>query len=154
MRPLKWPIKATRLNQQEVIRKILKDVNLAVSEVRLSAEITGREKTICSIYRKMREKKLSFSSILDLYGFRIIVESSLDCYICIDALHALYNPVSGKFKDYIAIPKTNGYQSLHTTLIGPFGLPIEFQVRTRKMNEIAEAGMAAHWLYKNGSIGI
>ena len=116
----------------------------------IGAEVTGREKTIYSIYKKMRDKQLSFSQVLDVYGFRVVVESALECYTRIGALHALYKPVPGKFKDYIAIPKVNGYQSLHTTLVGPFGAPIEFQIRTRKMHEIAEAGVAAHWLYKNG----
>lgn len=98
----------------------------------------------------MQEKQLSFSQVLDVYGFRVVVEANVQCYMALGILHALYKPVPGKFKDYIAIPKVNGYQSLHTTLVGPFGTPIEFQIRTRKMHEIAEAGVAAHWLYKNG----
>ena len=147
---LEKAVKAARGNRREVIGKILESAQRAVGEAKLEAEIMGREKTIYSIYRKMRDKQLSFSQVLDVYGFRVVVEHALECYTCIGALHALYKPVPGKFKDYIAIPKMNGYQSLHTTVVGPFGAPIEFQVRTRKMHEIAEAGVAAHWLYKNG----
>ncbi|EGD02697.1 (p)ppGpp synthetase I, SpoT/RelA [Burkholderia sp. TJI49] len=147
---LEKAVKAARGNRREVISKILEAAQRAMSDAKIDAEITGREKTIYSVYRKMRDKQLSFSQVLDVYGFRVVVENPLDCYTCIGALHALYKPVPGKFKDYIAIPKINGYQSLHTTLGGPFGAPIEFQVRTRKMHEIAEAGVAAHWLYKNG----
>jgi GTP pyrophosphokinase len=147
---LEKAVKAARGNRREVISKILEAAQRAMTDAKIDAEITGREKTIYSIYRKMRDKQLSFSQVLDVYGFRVVVDSPLDCYTCIGALHALYKPVPGKFKDYIAIPKINGYQSLHTTLVGPFGAPIEFQVRTRKMHEIAEAGVAAHWLYKNG----
>ncbi|AOJ80133.1 MULTISPECIES: RelA/SpoT family protein [Burkholderia] len=147
---LEKAVKAARGNRREVISKILESVQRAMADAKIDAEITGREKTIFSIYKKMRDKQLSFSQVLDVYGFRIVVEHPLDCYTCIGVLHALYKPVPGKFKDYIAIPKVNGYQSLHTTLVGPFGAPIEFQVRTRKMHEIAEAGVAAHWLYKNG----
>ncbi|AOI91537.1 RelA/SpoT family protein [Burkholderia pseudomultivorans] len=147
---LEKAVKAARGNRREVISKILEAAQRAMSDAKIGAEITGREKTIYSVYRKMRDKQLSFSQVLDVYGFRVVVENPLDCYTCIGALHALYKPVPGKFKDYIAIPKINGYQSLHTTLVGPFGAPIEFQVRTRKMHEIAEAGVAAHWLYKNG----
>ncbi|WP_261512876.1 RelA/SpoT family protein [Burkholderia multivorans] len=151
---LEKAVKAARGNRREVIGKILEAAQRAMADAKLDAEITGREKTIYSIYRKMRDKQLSFSQVLDVYGFRVVVDSPLDCYTCIGALHALYKPVPGKFKDYIAIPKINGYQSLHTTLVGPFGAPIEFQVRTRKMHEIAEAGVAAHWLYKNGGAGL
>ncbi|MEK6425371.1 MAG: HD domain-containing protein, partial [Burkholderia gladioli] len=140
---LEKAVKAARGNRREVIGKILESAERAVGEAKLDAEIMGREKTIYSIYRKMRDKQLSFSQVLDVYGFRVVVEHALECYTCIGALHALYKPVPGKFKDYIAIPKVNGYQSLHTTVVGPFGAPIEFQVRTRKMHEIAEAGVAA-----------
>ncbi|RQH09770.1 RelA/SpoT family protein [Paraburkholderia dinghuensis] len=147
---LEKAVKAARGNRREVVGKILEAVQRAIADAKIDAEVTGREKTIFSIYKKMRDKQLSFSQVLDVYGFRVVVESALECYTCIGALHALYKPVPGKFKDYIAIPKVNGYQSLHTTLVGPFGAPIEFQVRTRKMHEIAEAGVAAHWLYKNG----
>jgi len=147
---LEKAVKAARGNRREVVGKILESVQRAIADAKIDAEVNGREKTIYSIYKKMRDKQLSFSQVLDVYGFRVVVESALECYTCIGALHALYKPVPGKFKDYIAIPKVNGYQSLHTTLVGPFGAPIEFQVRTRKMHEIAEAGVAAHWLYKNG----
>ncbi|MDR5756364.1 bifunctional (p)ppGpp synthetase/guanosine-3',5'-bis(diphosphate) 3'-pyrophosphohydrolase [Caballeronia sp. LZ035] len=147
---LEKAVKAARGNRREVVGKILEAVQRTIADAKINAEVTGREKTIYSIYKKMRDKQLSFSQVLDVYGFRVVVESALECYTCIGALHALYKPVPGKFKDYIAIPKVNGYQSLHTTLVGPFGAPIEFQIRTRKMHEIAEAGVAAHWLYKNG----
>lgn len=133
-----------------MVGKILEAVQRTIADAKIKADVTGREKTIFSIYKKMRDKQLSFSQVLDVYGFRVVVDTALECYTCIGALHALYKPVPGKFKDYIAIPKVNGYQSLHTTLVGPFGAPIEFQIRTRKMHEIAEAGVAAHWLYKNG----
>ena len=147
---LEKAVKAARGNRREVVGKILDAVQKALTETKLHAEVSGREKTIFSIYKKMRDKQLSFSQVLDVYGFRVVVDTPLECYMCIGALHALYKPVPGKFKDYIAIPKVNGYQSLHTTLVGPFGTPIEFQVRSRKMHEIAESGVAAHWMYKNG----
>jgi GTP pyrophosphokinase len=111
--------------------------------------VTGREKHIYSIYKKMREKNLSFSQVLDIYGFRIVVKDAPSCYLALGALHGLYKPVPGKFKDYIAIPKMNGYQALHTTLFGPFGTPVEIQIRTRDMHRVAEAGVASHWLYKS-----
>jgi guanosine-3',5'-bis(diphosphate) 3'-pyrophosphohydrolase len=148
---LEKAVKAARGNRREVVGKILDAVQRALSDAKVVAEVTGREKTIYSIYKKMRDKQLSFSQVLDVYGFRVVVENPLECYMCVGALHALYKPVPGKFKDYIAIPKVNGYQSLHTTLVGPFGTPIEFQIRTGNMHEIAESGVAAHWLYKNGS---
>ncbi|CAH2788708.1 MAG: Guanosine-3',5'-bis(diphosphate) 3'-pyrophosphohydrolase (EC / GTP pyrophosphokinase (EC, (p)ppGpp synthetase II [uncultured Caballeronia sp.] len=147
---LERAVKAARGNRREVVGKILEAVQRTIADAKTKADVTGREKTIFSIYKKMRDKQLSFSQVLDVYGFRVVVDTPLECYTCIGALHALYKPVPGKFKDYIAIPKVNGYQSLHTTLVGPFGAPIEFQIRTRKMHEIAEAGVAAHWLYKNG----
>src|SRR5471032_1316043 len=148
---LEKAVKAARGNRREVVGKILDAVERSLTYAKVKAEVTGREKTIFSIYRKMRDKQLSFSQVLDVYGFRVVVGSALECYTCIGVLHALYKPVPGKFKDYIAIPKVNGYQSLHTTLVGPFGTPIEFQIRTGNMHEIAESGVAAHWLYKNGS---
>lgn len=120
----------------------------AFSEVNIPARVFGREKTLFSIYKKMRKKHLDFADIHDLFGFRIIVPSVSDCYTAIGVLHQLYKPVPGRFKDHIAIPKANGYQSLHTTLVGPSGVTVEFQIRTESMHRIAESGVAAHWLYK------
>ena len=139
---------AARGNRREVLGKSLESVRRALTGNRIKAEVHGREKTIYGIYNKMVEKSLSFSEVLDIYGFRIVVNSRADCYLALGALHALFKPVPGKFKDYIAIPKVNGYQSLHTTLLGPYGTPMEFQIRTREMHQVAESGVAAHWLYK------
>jgi GTP diphosphokinase / guanosine-3',5'-bis(diphosphate) 3'-diphosphatase len=147
---IKKAVKAARGNRRKVIDKILHEVRDAFDDAKIICKVTGREKTIYSIYRKMHDKQLSFSQVLDVYGFRIVVEKPIECYLCLGILHGLYKPVPGKFKDYIAIPKVNSYQSLHTTLLGPFGMPVECQVRTRKMHDIAEAGVAAHWMYKNG----
>ena len=114
----------------------------------------GREKHLYSIYKKMQEKNLAFSEVFDIYGFRVTVKDAPTCYLALGSLHSLYKPIPGKFKDYIAIPKANGYQSLHTTLFGPFGTPIEIQIRSQEMHQIAEAGVASHWLYKSGETGI
>ena len=148
-RVLQRAVLAARGNRRELLSKILQSVRKALQEPKLRAEVYGREKTLYGIYRKMVEKNLSFSEVLDIYGFRIVVETRSECYIALGALHALYKPVPGKFKDYIAIPKVNGYQSLHTTLIGPYGTPVEFQIRTKEMHHVAESGVAAHWLYKD-----
>lgn len=141
-------VRAARGNRREVLGKILDTVRKALAQAKLKTEVYGREKTLYGIYRKMVEKHLSFSEVLDVYGFRIVVPTRSDCYLALGALHALFKPVPGRFKDYIAIPKFNGYQSLHTTLIGPYGTPVEFQIRTQEMNHVAETGVAAHWLYK------
>jgi guanosine-3',5'-bis(diphosphate) 3'-pyrophosphohydrolase len=125
-------------------------VRQRLQEWHVEADVTGREKNIYGIYKKMQVKSLAFSEVLDIYGFRVLVNDINSCYIAIGALHSLYNPIPGKFKDYIAIPKLNGYQSLHTTLFGPFGTPIEVQIRTHEMHKIADAGVASHWLYKSG----
>jgi len=148
-RTLSKAVKAARGNRREVVNKIMDAVKTALAEAGLKAEVYGREKTLYGIYRKMHDKHLSFSQVLDVYGFRIVVGDFRDSYYALGSLHALYKPMPGKFKDYIAIPKTNGYQSLHTTLIGPYGTPVEFQIRTRDMHHVAESGVAAHWLYKN-----
>ncbi|HYD95459.1 MAG TPA: bifunctional (p)ppGpp synthetase/guanosine-3',5'-bis(diphosphate) 3'-pyrophosphohydrolase [Noviherbaspirillum sp.] len=148
-RTLTKAVKAARGNRREVVSKILESVNNTLAATGIQAQVYGREKTLYGIYRKMRNKHLSFSQVLDVYGFRIVVDSFANCYVALGTLHALYKPMPGKFKDYIAIPKLNGYQSLHTTLIGPYGTPVEFQIRTQEMHRVAEAGVAAHWLYKD-----
>jgi GTP diphosphokinase / guanosine-3',5'-bis(diphosphate) 3'-diphosphatase len=141
-------VKSARGNRREVVRTIQDAINARLAEFKVKAIVTGREKHISSIYKKMQEKHISFSEVLDIYGFRIIVEDMPSCYLALGALHTLYKPFPGKFKDYIAIPKNNGYQSLHTTLFGPFNAPVELQIRTANMHKIAEAGVASHWLYK------
>ncbi len=146
---LRKAILAARGNRREVVGKTLEAVRGALPAAGIRAEVYGREKTMYGVYRKMIEKKLSFSQVLDVYGFRIVVPDHPSCYLTLGALHALFKPVASKFKDYIAIPKINGYQSLHTTVLGPFGTPVEFQIRTQDMHRVAESGVAAHWLYKN-----
>lgn len=141
-------IKAARGNRKEVVGKIQEAIKQRLHEMRIEADVTGREKHLYSIYKKMTGKTITFSQIHDIYGFRIIVKDMPTCYLALGVLHGLYKPIPGKFKDYIAIPKANGYQSLHTTLFGPFGTPIEVQIRSEEMHNIAEAGVAAHWLYK------
>lgn len=141
--------KAARGNRREMVSKILDATKQRLKAAGLDAEVSGREKQLYSIYKKMAEKHLTFSEVLDIYGFRVIVKDVPSCYIALGALHSLYNPIPGKFKDYIAIPKANGYQSLHSTLWGPYGTPIEIQIRTPEMHRIAEAGVASHWLYKS-----
>lgn len=148
-RVLKRAINAVRGNRRELLSKILDGIHSKLHEENIEAGVFGREKSLYSIYRKMVEKHLSFSQVLDIYGFRIIVRDIPTCYLTLGALHARYKPVPGKFKDYIAIPKGNGYQSLHTTLIGPYGTPIEIQIRTQSMHNLAEEGIASHWLYKD-----
>ncbi|HRP97787.1 MAG TPA: bifunctional (p)ppGpp synthetase/guanosine-3',5'-bis(diphosphate) 3'-pyrophosphohydrolase [Rhodocyclaceae bacterium] len=148
-RALARAIKAARGNRREVVGKVSKAIEERLPQWGIAAEVQGREKHLYSIYRKMVEKRLSFSQVLDIYGFRVIVRDVPTCYLAIGALHSMYKPVPGKFKDYIAIPKANGYQSLHTTLIGPFGTPVEIQVRTAEMHHIADSGVASHWLYKD-----
>jgi hypothetical protein len=138
-RVLAKAIKAARGNRREVVGKILEASRRGWPRRGIEAEVMGREKHLYGIYRKMREQALSFSQVLDIYGFRVIVKDVPTCYLALGALHGLYKPVPGKFKDYIAIPKGNGYQSLHTTLIGPFGTPVEVQIRTTEMHHVAEA---------------
>jgi len=145
---------AARGNRREVIGKISDAVRAALPAAGIEAEVEGREKTLFGIYRKMVEQKKSFSEVLDIYGFRIIVHTLPECYLALGTLHQLYRPVPGKFKDYIAIPKLNGYQSLHTTLVGPYGTPVEFQFRTRDMHHVAEEGVASHWLYKSSDVSL
>ena len=152
-RVLASEVKKARGHRKQVIRKIENAVKRRLRQEELPGKVAGREKHLYSLYRKMRAKELSFSDILDVYAFRINVDSPDMCYRVLGAIHNLYKPVPGKFKDYIALPKANGYQSLHTSLFGPFGVPIEVQIRTNEMHAVAEAGIAAHWMYKTGQAG-
>ncbi|OAM15147.1 guanosine-3',5'-bis(diphosphate) 3'-pyrophosphohydrolase [Eikenella sp. HMSC061C02] len=140
---------ASRRNRRDVVGKVLSAFSQRLVSANIEAKIRGREKNLYSIYKKMQDKKLHFSEVMDIYGFRVIVNNIPACYAALGALHSLYKPKPGHIKDYIAIPKANGYQSLHTTLVGPFGLPIEVQIRTREMDKVAEEGVASHLLYKN-----
>ena len=137
-----------RRRRSDLIERVKDDVLTALANHNIYANVQGREKTLTSVYKKMQEKHLSFSQVSDLYGFRVILPNVIDCYTALGLLHQIYKPVPGRFKDYIAIPKVNGYQSLHTTLVGPAGINIEIQLRTIEMDRVAEAGVAAHWLYK------
>ncbi len=139
-----------RQRRRDLIQKVQQEVMAKLEDAGLQAQIVGREKTLYSIYRKMDDKHLSFAQVNDLYGVRVILPNVISCYTALGLLHQLYKPVPGRFKDYIAIPKVNGYQSLHTTLVGPANVNIEFQIRTEAMDLVAEAGVAAHWLYKVG----
>lgn len=141
-------IKTARGNRKEVISKILESIQSQLAEAGIEAEVEGREKHLYSVYKKMTGKTIKLSQVNDIYGFRVLVKDTPTCYLTLGSLHSLYKPIPGKFKDYIAIPKVNGYQSLHTTLFGPFGTPIEVQIRSGAMHNIAQAGVAAHWLYK------
>ena len=142
-----------RQRRRDLIQKVQQDVERVLAEAGLAARIIGREKPLYSIYRKMDDKRLSFAQVSDLYGVRLILPDIISCYTALGLLHQLYKPVPGRFKDYIAIPKVNGYQSLHTTLVGPASINVEFQIRTEAMDLVAEAGVAAHWLYKSGEHG-
>ena len=150
---LEKAVQRSRGYRRDIVSRVQKDVAQAFAESRMKVEVNGREKTVYSIYRKMREKHAGFASVNDIFGFRIVVQTLPDCYLALGVLHQLYKPVPGRFKDYIAIPKANGYQSLHTTLVSPLGTAVEFQIRTEDMHAVAEAGIAAHWLYKVGSKG-
>ena len=143
-----------RGNRREMVDKILNAISAKLKDNKIDAIVTGREKTIYSIYKKMIEKALSFAEVYDIYGFRVIVKDVPACYLALGALHQLYKPIPGKFKDYIAIRKDNGYQSLHTSLFGPLSTPMEVQIRTQEMHKIAEAGVASHWLYKESGTSL
>jgi len=148
-RALKSAIKQARGNRKEIINNIMDEVQTRLTETGIEAEVIGREKHLYSIYRKMLNKELMFNEVMDIYAFRVIVKDKIDdCYRALGATHNLYKPIETRFKDYIAIPKTNGYQSLHTSLIGPHGIPVEIQIRTQDMDQMADKGVAAHWLYK------
>ena len=154
--PLRYRILDEQINKarghrKEVISKIRTALKRRMRQEKIPGQIFGREKHLHGIYKKMRDQNLSFSDVYDVYAFRIIVDDVDTCYRAVGTVHNLYKPVPGKFKDYIAIQKTNGYQSLHTALFGPYGVPIEIQIRTKEMNDVAEVGIAAHWLYKTGN---
>src|SRR5580765_1625002 len=154
--PLRYQVlakatKAARGNRREMIGKTLDAVKKKLADGGIQAVVHGREKHVYSTYRKMIEKHLSFSEVHDIFGVRVVVADVPGCYLAMGALHALYKPIPGKFKDYIAIPKGNGYQSIHTDLIGPYGVPLEVQVRTEPMHRLAESGVASHWMYKDDS---
>lgn len=148
-RALKEAVRTARGNRKEVMGNIDAALVGRLEQEGIVGVVRGREKHLYSIYTKMRDKKLSFSEVVDVYAFRIIVDRLDTCYRALGVVHNLYKPVPGRFKDYIAIPKANGYQSLHTLLFGPHGLPIEIQIRTVEMDRMAESGIAAHWLYKS-----
>lgn len=149
-RVLSEAMKRARGNRKRIIEQVEGALSRALTEEGIEGQVLGREKHLYSLYQKMRRKELSFADVLDVYAFRIIVDKVDTCYRVLGICHNLYKPVPGRFKDYIAIPKTNGYQSLHSTLFGPHGVPLEIQIRTREMDHVAESGIAAHWQYKLG----
>jgi len=141
-------LQRSRGYRRDLVERVHKDVGRVFAQAKLKVRTSGREKTIHSIYRKMRDKHTGFAQVNDIFGFRVVCAELRDCYIALGVLHQLYKPVPGSFKDYVAIPKANGYQSLHTTLVSPLGTAVEFQIRTEAMDAVAEAGIAAHWMYK------
>ena len=152
-RVLAGEVRKVRGHRKQVVRKIETAIKRRLRQEGLSGKVVGREKHLYSLYKKMRDKGLSFKEVLDVYAFRITVDTADDCYRVLGVMHNLYKPVPGKFKDYIALPKANGYQSLHTVLFGPYSSPLEVQIRTEDMHGVAEAGIAAHWGYKTGKSG-
>lgn len=154
-RAIKSAVEKSRGNRRELTQKIEQDLQEALDELTIPYEhVFGRQKHLYGIYRKMRQKKASFSEVTDVFAFRVITEDIDACYRVMGALHRTYKPVPQRFKDYIGIPKVNGYQSLHTTLFGPFGVPLEVQIRTRDMDNVAENGVAAHWIYKSSGLEV
>lgn len=145
---LEKAIGRSRTRRRDLVQRVQDEVNAEFTKQGLPARLLGRESTLYSLYLRMQKNQLSFAKVTDIYGFRIMVPRVLDCYTALGVLHQKYKPMPGRFKDYIAIAKSNGYQSLHTTLVGPSSVSIEFQIRTEEMNIVAEAGVAAHWLYK------
>lgn len=147
-RVLDKAVRRAQGNQRQILRKISERLKRALGKAGIDGTVTGRQKHLYSIYRKMLEKHRSLSEIADVFGFRLIMPTADDCYRALGIVHQLYKPMPGRFKDFIAIPRVNGYESLHTTLLGPNGIPIEVQIRTEEMNKVAESGIAAHWQYK------
>lgn len=156
--PLRYRILADAVrkrhgNRKAIVEKVRTAIVNQLAQEGIEAEVQGREKNLYSIYRKMRQKRVGFEQVHDVHGFRIVVDKVDACYRALGVIHNLYKPIPGRFKDYIAIPKANGYQSLHTVVFGPFGVSIEVQIRTREMHRVADAGVASHWLYKSGDTG-
>ena len=148
-RALKSAMKSASGNRKEIVNNIQQEISNRLAESDIKAEVHGREKHLYSLYKKMLNKELMFNEVMDIYAFRVIVDDTkYSCYRALGAVHNLYKPIESRFKDYIAIPKTNGYRSLHTSLIGPHGIPVEIQIRNKDMDEMADKGVAAHWLYK------
>ncbi|MBD3612312.1 MAG: bifunctional (p)ppGpp synthetase/guanosine-3',5'-bis(diphosphate) 3'-pyrophosphohydrolase [Hydrogenovibrio crunogenus] len=145
---LERAVKKARGNRAEIVEQINEAITNRLHEENIPANVIGREKHLYSLYKKMKYKHLSFDEILDIFAFRVVVNTADECYRVLGSVHSLYKPFPGRFKDYIAIPKSNGYQSLHTVLFGPFGAYIEIQIRTNEMHEVSEHGIAAHWVYK------
>ncbi len=146
---LEKAITKSRARRHDLVLRVQNEIAAEFDRVNMSVRLAGRESTLYSLYQKMLRHHLTFAQVTDIYGFRIIVPTVTDCYTALGILHQMYKPVPGKFKDHIAIAKSNGYQSLHTILVGPSGVNIEFQIRTEAMHIVAEAGIAAHWLYKS-----
>jgi len=149
-RVLEKAVKRARGNHREFLKKIEQQLTAALKKNEIGAKVEAREKHLYSIYRKMQRKSALLAEIVDVYGLRIVVDRVDTCYRALGAVHSVFKPMPGRFKDYIAIPRVNGYQSLHTTLFGPNGVPIEVQIRTQDMDRVANAGIAAHWRYKSG----
>ncbi|STX52295.1 guanosine-3',5'-bis(diphosphate) 3'-pyrophosphohydrolase [Legionella busanensis] len=154
-RAIRSAVEKSRGNRRELTQKIEHDLENALQQLNIPYEhVFGRQKHLYSIYRKMKHKKASFTEITDVFAFRVITEDIDSCYRVLGALHRTYKPVPQRFKDYIGIPKANGYQSLHTTLFGPYGVPLEVQIRTREMDKVADNGVAAHWIYKSSGLEV
>ncbi len=152
-RALEKAVKKASGNRKEIVNQVIESMTVRMEQEGVKGTVQGRQKYLYSIYRKMQDKSLSFSELMDVHAFRITLDDVDACYRALGVVHNLYKPVQGQFKDYIAIPKANGYQSLHTFLVGPHGLQIEVQIRSKEMDQMAEAGVAAHWLYKTGAEG-
>lgn len=142
-------VKKERGNRRKIVETIESSIKNRLADANLACEVAGREKNLYSIFKKMTDKKINLSDVFDIYAFRIFCDSVDTCYRALGVIHNLYKPIPGRFKDYIALPKENGYQSLHSVLMGPYGVPIEIQIRTHEMHRMAESGIAAHWLYKS-----
>jgi GTP diphosphokinase / guanosine-3',5'-bis(diphosphate) 3'-diphosphatase len=143
-------VRKSRGNRTQILTTLEKSITQRLNECAVVAKVSGREKHLYSIYKKMQRKKISFSDVFDVYAFRIFCHDADTCYRILGIIHSLFRPLPGRFKDYIALPKANGYQSLHTIMVGPYGIPLEIQIRTFEMHQLSETGIAAHWLYKKG----